>query len=240
MSKTFLTLDKNESLEVSIHTIQNAIVLQETAKYAAGNNNFGVATSLMILSIEEVIKAQVLFFQGVGIRVHRIKDANKIFSSHKDKHQIASLLQFSKIIEGFINASNYEPKEKKYKTGVRFMDSFLGGLQEVINVLEPFSLISKSIEQMSDNVEWLEKANDIKNWGFYVDYKSEVKLPQDITFNTFEKASSINRECFDLYRIIKLSYEKITDSEGKEILIKSINNDLLPQIENFLKPKIIV
>lgn len=238
MSKTFLTLDKKESLEVSDHTIKNAIILQETAKYAAENNNYGVATSLMILSIEEVIKAQVLFFQGVGIRVHRIKNANKIFSSHKDKHQVATQLQFSKIIEGFIKAINYEPKEKKYKTGVRFMDSLLGGLHDIVNILQPVTLISKSIDQMSANVEWLKKANDIKNKGFYVDYKSDVELPQNITFDTFEKASSINKECFDLYRIIKLSYEKITDTEGKEILIKSINNDLLPQIENILNTKI--
>jgi len=238
MSKTFLNLDKKESLEVSDHTIKNAIILQETAKYAAENKNFGVATSLMILSIEEVIKAQVLFFQGVGIRVHRIKNANKIFSSHKDKHQVATQLQFSKIVEGFIKAMNYEPKGKKYKTGVRFMDSLLGGLHDIANIIVPVTLISKSIEQMSENVEWLEKANDLKNRGFYVDYKSEIKLPQDITIDTFEKASSINKECYDLYRIIKLSYEKITDTEGKEILIQSINNDLLPRIENILNTKI--
>lgn len=238
MSKTFLTLDKKESLEVSDHTIKNAIILQDTAKYAAGNNNFGVATSLMILSIEEIIKAQVLFFQGVGIRVHRIKNANKIFSSHKDKHQVASQLQFLKIIEGFINAWNYKPNKKKYKTDSKLMNTILNGLQDVQSFIEPISLISKSVEQMKGNVEWIEKANDLKNRGFYVDYKGDIKLPQDVTIETFDKASSINKECIDLYRIIKLSFEKITDAEGKEILIQSINNDLLPRIENILNTKI--
>lgn len=130
MSKTFMTLDKKESLLVSNKTIHNAQVLSDTAKNAAINNNFGVSTSLMILSTEEIIKAQVLFFLGIGIHIHKIKNANKIFSSHKEKHQFASLLQYSKIIQGFIDAANHKSDLKVYKTGSKLMDNVLESLQE--------------------------------------------------------------------------------------------------------------
>ena len=238
MSKTFMTIDKKESLSVSNRTILNAQVLSDTAKNASMNNNFGVATSLMILSTEEIIKAQVLFFLGIGIHIHKIKNANKIFSSHKEKHQFASLLQFTKIIEGFIDAGNYESDKKIYQTGSKIMNNILEGLQGFKNLLQPITLISRSIEQMKENIEWLEKANDLKNLGFYVDYKDEIKLPQSISSEAYNKALLVNKECFNLYRIIKLTYEKITDSESKIILIKSINNELLPQIEWYLKPKV--
>lgn len=90
---------------------------------------------------------------------------------------------------------------------------------------------------MKENILWLEKANDLKNLGFYVDYKGKIKIPQSITLETYNKAFLINEECYNTYRIIKLAYEKISDTESKEILIKSINTDLLPQIELYLKPK---
>lgn len=73
--------------------------------------------------------------------------------------------------------------------------------------------------------------------GLYVDFNNNLSLPQEIAINTFNNALSINEEYTNIYRIIKLGYERIMESESKSILINSINNDTLPRIKDFLKPK---
>lgn len=233
MSRTFLTLGKAESLKVSKLSVDNALGLKDTAISAANKNNFGVATSLMILSTEEIIKAQALFFQGIGIHIQKIKNANKLFSSHTNKHQFASVLQLSKVVEGIIKADEYKPQNKEYETGVTFVNYILKGLQGLRNILTPVALIGEAIEEMKDNIELLEKANDLKNMGFYVDYKNELRLPADIPSDTFQKFLALNKECFNLYRIIKLSYEKSLDQKDQEIITSTINNQIIPYLKEF-------
>lgn len=78
--KKFIDLNPNESKGLDIYLFNNAKKLKENAILIANKNkSYSSATSLLILSSEEIIKAILVLLHSKGYNVYQLKDAKKFF-----------------------------------------------------------------------------------------------------------------------------------------------------------------
>ncbi len=99
---------KSKKLHEPIY--KNAQKLRRDAILVANTNkSFSTATSLLVLSSEEIIKAILVLLHSEDFNVYKIKDAKKFFSDHKIRHELAQLLELiNGLVESGIEFENNE------------------------------------------------------------------------------------------------------------------------------------
>ena len=100
---TFINLSAQKSKGIDYSIYKNARQLRKDALLIAENNkSFASATSLLILSSEEVIKSILVLLNSQGYKTYLIKDAKKFFTDHRVRHQLAQLIELSiGVLESF-------------------------------------------------------------------------------------------------------------------------------------------
>nr|WP_319399006.1 AbiV family abortive infection protein [uncultured Carboxylicivirga sp.] len=214
--KKFSSISRIEALEIYPRIIDNFNQLKKVAHFAYDDNNFGTAQSLYILSSEELIKSFVIYLHGVGGNVFQIKEIKGIFSDHKTKHEFSILLELLRIIEAVIIFS--EEDSDIPKTGIKWIDKFMYYADKTSKAIQP-------LKNLDVNVEWWSNANTFKNRGFYVDYREQLLLPQDITEDECSLSKNIVSELYERITSIIDYFEKLPNGEKKTI-IKLINQGL--------------
>jgi AbiV family abortive infection protein len=168
--------------------------LFKVANAAAETNEYGIGTSLIILSSEEAIKAIMCMTKyqnlnsGVDVSIENFKD---LFTKHRVKHKhIESALVLYKI------------RSEELKSIVDTIDNFLRGVAPSFSI--PYEDLRKQYYQqlpiaiqrfetkpdinVNDILEWWKSANDWKNEGLYVDIKQgkwhDPRLTDKQRFNT--------------------------------------------------------
>lgn len=146
-----------------LYALQNSKSLLKIADLSAQDHEYGIACSLSILSAEEAIKACMC--------LHKHKNPNmeldrKIFSSHEVKHDLINSHLISFIYFPKRLLDTLEETATKDFTLIEFICLLITKKDSDI-------LTSKDLKP-SDIRLWRQKANQIKNSGFYVGF-SESK-----------------------------------------------------------------
>lgn len=226
--KKFPSLSSKEAQEVHIKVYQNAARLRKDASMLIdAHTTYATATSLTILSLEEIIKAIVLLLHGQGYQIYRFKGIKKVFSQHGFRHKIAILIN---MLVGFFKMT--QPKKKlNMKRDTKFqklMYSFFRALQEVPNIMDVFK-----------NIHSIEKLDSYKNAGFYVDFLDEILIPTEvIDKHKYDKVMNIHNQLDKLYNQLVdfFEYEPKTDMERKqkkrkEQQLKTLMNEALVEVD---------
>lgn len=200
---TFSNLSAIQSKGFDEAIFKNAKQLKKDALLIAANNkSYSTATSLLVLSSEEVIKAILVLLHSQEYKVYQIKDARKFFTDHKVRHEVATILEFlNGIAAGLMTI---DQKKEVLEVASSNNDSFLtklkNGLNSVKDFLEP---ISNSLER----IKTVQGFDTLKNKGLYVDYKDQLIIPQTaIKQYTFRKTKNSVDQIFKHYKIIKLLF----------------------------------
>jgi AbiV family abortive infection protein len=174
----------------------NGLLHIDTAKILADNGSFGYAISHLILGIEELIKYQVVLMHFADNTLFADKEVDQgnrhsVFRDHLKKHDLIKEFQqsiskeFASDFQDYIfrKATGRELTEKHFaveRNRFKEWGSFFSVSFSEINIPET--------EQQAF-FEWLNKANDTKNKGLYVNWKnSNFESPSDIQKNQFETA----------------------------------------------------
>ena len=161
----------------------NAITLLESAQIIAGIGYYGLASSLLILSMEEFIKYQIVLHNAGDEEAFDKDEVAGVFRRHKVKHSL--LIEFQQSLsadsnrafeeEMFKFATNQMVNEKdKEVEANRFMNigSFIGIAFKEINLNETDRI---------EFIDWLTRADELKNKGLYVNLLSSPKsFPSDV------------------------------------------------------------
>ncbi len=213
--KGFLNLSNEECLEVSPTLFNNANVLITTAEDASLKGNYGVACSLMILGTEELVKALIVFLKGYGVTVFKVKEFREVFHKHKTKHETALLIKA--IATMFQILDVYEPKTITQKhVQKHWISNVISGLKKGLKVMT-------FLIEFGDDVSWWEKANDLKNNGFYVGYRDALLLPQNITNETYQEVKRNSDKVKTHIRTVELLLKR--EKNPREI-IKLLNEGI--------------
>lgn len=216
-----VNLSSQKSKGIDVLMFKNAKQLRNDAfLIAKGNKSYSSATSLLILSSEETIKAILVLLHSEGFQVYRIEGAKKFFADHKIRHQLAQLIELtSGIIESVQKCQS--PKELKvFKVKNEFWDTLINGFVEIARATKPF--IESTIR-----VKDLEQFNTKKNDGLYVGYKDAILIPSKMINETsFNQTKEIVDRIFRVYKILKILYHPSIHNREGHAEIESIKNQL--------------
>ncbi len=137
-------------------------------------DEFGVASSHLILSIEEAIKALFLCLKALGIPV-RQKSLNDFLSKHKPRHKVGAGFYLMFSLTKWMFDSIQDAFEKvANKTDQEVTKARNEVYQKILNDLES-AVKSDNLEIELNSIllpalKWWEKADERKKAGFYVDF----------------------------------------------------------------------
>lgn len=229
MTKKFPNLTSEESKGIDKLIYKNALQLKKDALLIAeARKSYSSATSLLILSSEEVIKSILVLLHVEGYNVYKLKETHKFFFDHKIRHQIAQLMEMgSAMMKSMVKYDEQKPT-KLLKTKVSWLNNFVNGFFNIVKAAEP-------IITATDRIKKLQKFNDLKNMGLYVDYKNILLLPQTaVTENIYKKTLTITENIFSFNKSLRILFHPalknhldITEiNKGKELLKSLIDEGL--------------
>lgn len=170
--KKFVNLKPNESIGLDVAIYKNALQLKKDAVLIAKTRqSYSSATSLLILSSEEVIKSILVLLHANKFEVYKLKDSHKFFFDHKIRHQIAQLIEMG--IGVFQSVFKYGEQEPS-----KFLNTKYDLLNTIVNGIVNIANAAKPLLDSTNRVRSLKGFNELKNKGFYVDYKDGLVLPQ--------------------------------------------------------------
>jgi AbiV family abortive infection protein len=208
--QTFFTLNSQQSKGVDMHLYANSRQLYRDAIFLADNRgSYCRATSLLVLSLEELIKASLIKMHSESLHIYKLKDAKYFFSQHRIRHQVAQLME--------VGYAFYEAIEKWQKKGRK------GPLQTMMKLLSVFLIAHGANER----VKRLEKFNDYKNNGLYVGFRNELLEPQnEIGESEFFEVKEAWERCRHFYKVLCIIYHPKLENHLSKNRIKEIHDDL--------------
>lgn len=233
----FLNISPKNSKSLHEPIYKNADKLRKDALLIAKDNkSYSTATSLLVLSSEEVIKAILVLLHSEGFNVYKIKDAKKFFSDHKVRHELAKLLE---IVNGFIESGIEFENNERSKVESFKNETF----NEVFGIIKDLVKSAKPFIKSGERINALKVFNDNKNKGLYTDYRETLLIPSlVITEEVFHRSIDIVERIFKTYKILRLmhnpmiqtqiKYEKILKYKNQ---IKEFVNGLIQGIDEIKK-----
>nr|WP_315203507.1 AbiV family abortive infection protein [uncultured Flavobacterium sp.] len=186
MKQYFENFGSSDYIEGACLTLENAkkhIIVSELLKK---EGLFGIAISHLILGSEEYIKSFLLLnLSGVDDFLNE-NEKVELFKNHKFKH---------KNIEELLKSLTNEATDE-FETGL---------FDRLVNNEEPnskfsidgfymnkvFNLTSLTTQDVNKILNWLKKANDLKNNGFYINLHNSWESPDRFTLTEYEEAFKI-------------------------------------------------
>ena len=218
---TFLNLSPKQSKDLDRHIFNNARQLKRDAiLIAETNKSFSSSSSILVLSTEETIKAILVFLHSQNYKVYNFKGSKKLFTQHTIRHDIAKFLELiSRIFKMF---EKYEEVNKSLiKTNVKWFNELVNGAYTFLNTIIPL------LEAGSKYFE-IEKFDNYKKKGFYVDYENNVLVPKvEINATEYKVILNVLDSISVNYKILRILFHpKINNhicSEKLEEFKKSLN-----------------
>lgn len=214
--KQFLHLSPEETKGLDVLIYKNALQLKKDAMLiAASRKSYSSATSMLILSSEEAIKSVLVRLHAEHYNTYKLKEAGKFFKDHKIRHQIAQLIEMgSGLIESLMKYDEQQPT-KLLNTKIKWLDGLVNGLIDLAHAAKPFL-------DSTERVKALQAFNDLKNKGFYVDYRDRQILPQnEVTESIYNRTLLITERVFKFNKIVRIIFhEKLENHMSLEEINK--------------------
>lgn len=182
MSRTFLDLSKAECKSSYPILMENSDRHFKIAEKLSLQGEYGPAISHVVLSSEEMIKAWVLFFDSLGLRIRSIKGSKRLFRAHKVRHEFAAFLYlmghiFRYYIE-MLREISRQPEALKH-----------AGNKKSELYIKLKKTAQELIRQGLAGMDWWSKAEELKQRGFYVDYHNGLIAPNALTVDDYNEAA---------------------------------------------------
>jgi AbiV family abortive infection protein len=208
-SKSFMSLSKSECLVAYKNLLHNADEVYSDALTLAEKSSYGRATSLLILSMEETMKAYVLHLDGNGFQFRlKVKGISNLFNNHTLRYPLAMMLSimhiFIKDFKRILTKARENPHEiLKNKIDKKHMN------QKLIEYLV------RKLPVVITEIVWFSQAEIYRQKGFYVDYVDGLETPLSVNKEQYEDIKlridslrEISSSFWDVFDIKDTEYQK--------------------------------
>ena len=183
VSKNFLTISKQECLIVYKDVLENSDTRWNIVNKLAKLGDYGGATSCTIISIEELVKALIIYFDGRGFYFRKVKGMKIFFRNHQIRYVIAYVIFVMNV---------FAQKLKKFILKIRDDPEYILRLSKEIkheNFLEKKLKIPllRKLSELRKEFEWFSDIDISRQNGFYIDYSNVLKTPLNITSQDYIK-----------------------------------------------------
>jgi AbiV family abortive infection protein len=206
-NKNYMTLNATECLVAFKYLQDNADSLFNDAKILANSVSYGHATSLLINSSEEYMKAFIIFLDGNGFQFrNRVPGISNIFVNHKLRYGLALILTLLAIL-----IDDFKVLLPHIKKTYNLTFDLMRDKEQIQN--EMFSYMDMRIQTVLQEVQWFSEAEFLRQDGLYVDYVNEIKTPLNITKTNFDETA------FRITRIRSFISDYISSFKSEGIII---------------------
>jgi AbiV family abortive infection protein len=182
-NRTFLSISSKECGDVYKDILLHSEQKWESGKRLAETNDFGGAISIAIISIEELIKALIVFIDSKGFEFRKVKGMNTFFTNHQIRYFLAYLIFamgiFGDEIFKLIKTLSKNPKliaklnQSLKENNPRFKRNML-------------IYLARKIILLRKEFEWFSKVDVFRQEGFYSDFHNTLKSPLKISPAEYE------------------------------------------------------
>jgi AbiV family abortive infection protein len=214
-NKTFLNISKEECLIAYKKILDDSDECWESGKILALKGDYARGISLSIISIEEMVKAIIILFDGHGFEFRKTKGIAIFFKNHEIRYVVAyGLFVVGSLLGEFLDLFKQlleNPEELKRFTEEVKRDgkSFLKRM--TIKFFRKFI-------QLRKEMEWFSKVDIMRQEGFYSDYNGYLKNPGSISekdyleiVNRFEIVREMGQGIVKSFKNREKKYEELKD-----------------------------
>lgn len=177
-NKNFMTISKRECLKAYKQIVLNSDKQWESGKKLAAMGDYGGATSLSVISVEELIKSIIIFLDGKGFEFRsRTEGIQTLFKNHQIRHLIAYLI-FVMGVMGDDLISFLEPFRKNPQELPKLIHETQTNPIEFEKKVQRYAL--RKMVLLRQEFIWFSKIDIFRQDGFYCDYDEQLKNPIDI------------------------------------------------------------
>lgn len=198
----FLNISIEECGHLSLIVIKNAETHFRCAKVLANANEYANGTAHLILGAEELVKGLILLMEGKGFRLREINNYKKFFSDHKVRHSISK--EFFSVFIFLKSIFKIDRKRKNENI--------------VLYFLKAFADIAEGALSGYNHYEWWDKADQLKQMCFYVDYQNTVINPCSISQDQYNEALQHATDFKNDIRLIITALKKANEIELKQLI----------------------
>lgn len=196
----FMNISQEECLIVYKQVLDRSERKFKSAELVAKDGDYESATSLLIVSNEELLKGLILYLSGQGFRLRSIQGIKSLFANHKLRYLFALVLSvFSiamnemqfyirKVLDDHDFLLEFNPDTPEFKANLKkyFSDKLLDIKKEVLF----FSAMDKS-----------------RQHGFYSDYKDGIITISEAQYLEFhDKIKRLNAFVYMLIDVFKIEH----------------------------------
>jgi len=186
MMNTFKNFSGADYIEGACLTLENAKKHIKTSELLKNEEIFGIAISHLILGAEEYIKAFVLLcLSGVDDFLSE-KEKQELFKNHKFKHK-----NIEELLKSMTNDA-----AKEFENG--FFERFINNQEPIskysvdgFHINKTLQLFSFSEKELNKILSWLDKTNDLKNNGFYINLNNNWESPNRFNVKDYKNAFNV-------------------------------------------------
>jgi AbiV family abortive infection protein len=173
----FLNIPIEECNTAYKKILSNSEATWENADVLANASKYGNAISIHIISIEELIKSLIVFFDGQGFNLRKISGIQIFFKDHKIRHLISYVLFAMGILGDDMIAFLKKCKDNPQK--------LIALHKEWVNdpgAMERYKFyILRKFILFREEFEWFARMEFMRQEGFYSDFSGDIKSPLQIT-----------------------------------------------------------
>ncbi len=202
--QSFINLSSKQAKDLDKFVHENALELYRNSEILVEQrSSFALASSLLILSLEETIKAIIIKLHSEGLKVYKIEGVQKFVKDHKIRHQVAQFIETGSGIFD-IYESWIDSKKKPQKFKKQWLNNITNGVEAALKFKASYERIQK-----------LQNFNALKNQGLYTEYCDGFINPKDIiSENDFKDIKSIVDRTRNFYRVLQIIYKPTSENSG--------------------------
>ena len=184
-NKTFKDLTQIECAEAYKRMESNSDRRWKSAELLASNEDFGGAIRDHITSVEELIKAIIIYLDAQGFEFRKVDGMDIMLTrSHSLRHFMAFIMfilnVFAEDIKGFFIKSKEDPT--LFKIIGKGSKGNKMKMQKFMRVY-----IFKKVLKIKAEYKWFEKVELLRQAGTHVDYKETLISPEDISLRDYKQ-----------------------------------------------------
>ena len=205
-----MNLSARECRAKSLEILGNATRLWKAALDNGKGADYGLSISLMVISIEELVKALILILDASGFEFRKSTSVKRFFTDHHIRHVTSFWLMVFYVFGSDAN---------KILSGIGITPQNLMALFNIVQSKDERMrrltnwYLEKKIHQLLVELEWFSQMENYRQNGFYCDYDHS---PLNIQFDEFqialEKLDKVRRVATGIIEI----YQNLTPQALKE------------------------
>ncbi len=180
----FMSISRKECLIVYSDMIVGSDRKWNSAEDLAKSNDFGTAVSLLIFSIEELVKSLIVLLDGKGFEFRQSSGIKAVFYDHKIRYVIGyfmfSMNSISEDVFTFIHKLRDSEEERK-----KFIFEFKNNRDGLIERFLEYTITR--INNIFGEVDWFSSMDALRKEGIYSDYKGQFKSPLAISEENYRE-----------------------------------------------------